>query len=150
LVLEFLGENDGKIKVSFIHCVLDGSKNAYLKRYLDVEDKKNGYMKGGAEAGQGGFEMTLFKKSNGKYVVGLYSFNEAEDNFYFLEYRNKKWLDVSKKLVQEYSDKCWYVFPRYGTKIEVFERKIDADGMTEKGDKLYDLVWEKDAFSLSN
>ena len=130
------------------------TKESYLKQYLDVEDTANGYMKGGAEGGQGGFEMTLFKRPNGTYLVGLYSFGEVWDDFYFLEYRGGKWFNVSKKIVPDYSKRRWYIMPRYGTKVEVYERNRDETAsdedveIVERGEKLYDLEWKNGKFVI--
>lgn len=126
------------------------AQSEYLNRYLQVEDTNNGYMSGVGEAGQGGFEMALFKKADGKYVIGLSTHNEVTDNFYFLEYKNGNWVDVGKSFVPDYGKARWYEFPRYGKVINVFDNKItDKDvGATEKGQKLYDLEWEKGQFRI--
>lgn len=136
-----------------VGCCKD-TKESYLKTYLDVEDTANGYMKGGAEAGQGGFEMTLFKKPDNAYIIGLYTFGEVWDDFRFLEYRGGKWFDVSKKVVPDYSSKRWYILPRYGTKVEVYERNREETAseedfeIVEKGEKLYDLEWKNGKFVI--
>jgi hypothetical protein len=131
----------------YFDVVWGDSKEEYLGHFLKVEDTANGYLSGGAEAGQGGFEMALFKKPTGGYVIGFYTFNEAEDLFYFLEYRGGKWFDVSKKVVPDYGKGRWYVLPQVGTKVEVFERKFDKSSeMYEKGKKLYDIAWQNGKF----
>ncbi len=124
----------------------------YLKRYLDVEDTANGYMRGGGEAGQGGFEMAMFKRPDGTYVVALYGFGEMWDDFYFLEYKNGRWSDIGKKTVPDYGKKRWYELPRTGTTIKVYE-KIDLEPDSditfgEAGKKLYDLKWKDGKFSI--
>ena len=130
---------------------ISDSKSAYLKRLLEVEDTANGYLRGGADAGQGGLEMTLFKRPNGTYIVGLYSFNEMSDDFYFLEYENGKWFDISKQIVPDYGKYRWYEFPRYGTTVKVYKKKFEAEeeGVTggERQEKLYDLEWKNGEFT---
>ncbi len=142
----------GDPKTSAAQCRMDTEN--YLKHYLDVEDTANGYMMGGAEGGQGGFEMALFKRPNGKYVVGLYSFGEMWDDFYFLEYKNSKWYDISRRVVPGYGKNKWYDLPRNGTTVEVFVKinlKPDSDiTFGEPGKKLYDLEWKGGKFPIKN
>ena len=52
-------------------------KAAYLERNLNVEDTSNGYLSGHGDAAQDGFVMALFKRPNGTYLVGLYTFGEG-------------------------------------------------------------------------
>lgn len=131
----------------------EDTKESYLKAYLDVEDTANGYMKGGAEAGQGGFEMALFKRPNGDYLIGLYSFGEMWDDFYFLEYRGGKWFDVSKKVIPDYGKYRWYELPRNGTTVKVYRKTLleEEEGVTvgERQEKLYDLEWKNGKFVIN-
>ena len=131
-------------------CCADDTKESYLKQFLDVEDTANGYLSGNAEGGQGGFKMALFKRPNGNYLIGFHSFGVMWDDFYFLEYKNKKWTDVSAREVPGYSKANEYVMPRYGTTDEVFSRKLiekeDDFEIRERDQKIYDLEWKNGKF----
>lgn len=130
----------------------EGNKQEYLKKYLTVEDTKNGYMEGGGDGAQGAFKIVLFKRPDKNYIIGFNSFGEMQDAYYFLEYKNDKWFDISAEIVPRYSRNNIYEFPRYGTTTEVFAKKvIDSDGefeITDKGEKLYDLKWSGGKFSI--
>ena len=122
------------------------AKIEYLKRYLMVEDTPNGFMSGGGDAAQEGFEMALFKRADGSYLVALYTYGEGgiEDTPWckFLDYSKGKWTDVSRRVVPDYSkEKYEYKLPRRGTTIEVYT-KVEEGEPT----KLYDLVWNKSRF----
>ncbi|MEZ5425885.1 MAG: hypothetical protein R2747_06460 [Pyrinomonadaceae bacterium] len=138
-------------KYFFIECC-ERDKKAYLEKYLTVEDAANGYLEAGGDGAQDGFKMALFKRPDKSYVIGFNTFGEAEDDYYFLEYKNKEWIDVSTREVPKYNRKTIYDFPRFGTKIEVFSKKIlEQDGdfeISEKGEKLYNLIWENGKFRI--
>lgn len=134
-----------------VGCCGDDTKESYLKMFLDVEDTANGYMSGNAEGGQGGFEMTLFKRPNGTYIIGFYSFGEVWDDFYFLGYRGGKWFDVSKKVVPDYSKYRSYELPRYGTTVKVYSAtpfEEESETGVSQHEKLYDLEWKKGRFVI--
>lgn len=122
----------------------------YLKQYSEVADVKNGYFKGGCDGGQSCIEMAIFKRPNGKYLVGVATTGEMINDFYFLDYAGGQWNDASAD-VPEYSSKNWYDLPRIGTTMAVFEKKVIEKGedyeATEKGRKLYDLVWKDGKFT---
>jgi hypothetical protein len=123
-------------------------KIEYLKRYLFVEDSENGYMSGHGDAAQEGFEMALFKRPNGSYLIGFYTFGEGgiEETPWvvFLDYKAGRWTDVSRREIPEYSpEKNDYRLPRKGTTIEVFEK---AEERVPR--KLYDLVWSNGKFAI--
>ncbi|HQZ95261.1 MAG TPA: hypothetical protein PLP21_03030 [Pyrinomonadaceae bacterium] len=128
-------------------------KPEYLKRYLKVEDTANGYMSGYGDAAQEGFVMALFKRPNGSYLIGFYTYGEGgiEDTPWtvFLDYKAGKWTDVSRKSIANYSkEKYVYELPRNGTTVQVFEK--DENGTDwNKGKKLHDLVWKDGKFTLS-
>ena len=126
------------------------SKEKYLKQYLDVEDTANGYMKGGGDGAQDAFEMALFKKPDGSYLIGFYTIGEGDvedvPHTVFLQYRAGRWTDVSKTAVPNYDPKKYiYQLPRQGTTVEVFQ-KDEAGSDFNKGKKLYDLSWSKGKF----
>ncbi len=124
----------------------------YLKTFTEVEDTANGYFKGGCDGAQSCLEMALFKRSDNSYIVGLATFAEMMNDYYFLEYRNGKWTDISAKVVPRFSKKNMYELPRNGTTIEVFAKKITETGdnyeISEKGAKLYDLEWKGGKFTV--
>jgi|GEM_PF-1985615 len=127
------------------------AKKKYLRKYLAVEDTKNGYMESGGDGAQSTFKMAIFRRSNGGYVVGLNVLGEMENSFRFLEFEDGKWLDVSLEEIPEYSKTNIYELPRFGKKIKVFAKRIveqrDGFEVSEKGEKLYELVWEDDEFA---
>jgi hypothetical protein len=128
-------------------------KEKYLKQYLDVEDTANGYMKGWGDGAQDAFEMALFKKPDGSYVIAFYNIGEGDledvPNTVFLQYRAGRWTDVSKAVVPNYEPKKnIYQLPRNGTTVEVFQ-KDEAASDFGRGKKLCDLTWAKGKFKKS-
>ena len=130
----------------------EGDKESYLKNYIGVEDTKNGYMDGGGDAAQSTFRMAIFKRPDQSYIVALNVFGEMEDRYHFLDHNGGDWKDISKEIVPEFSKNYIYEIPRNGTTVPVFEKKkLDSDGendLTEKGDKLYDLIWKDGEFTI--
>jgi hypothetical protein len=128
------------------------AKIDYLKVFGEVEDTKNGYLKGGCDGAQSCLEMALFKQPDDSYIIGLAVFQEMMNDFYFLEYKNDVWTDVSAQIVPQFSKKNMYKFPRYGTTVKVFAKKIieanDDYEISEKGAKLYDLDWKDGKFTV--
>lgn len=128
------------------------SKAIYLKKYRAVEDLQNGYMEAGGDGAQGAFKMAIFKRPNGKYLVGLNSFSETADTYRFLEFENGKWADISIEVVPEYSSTNIYELPREGTTIPVYAKVIveqrEGFEVSKKGTRLYDLSWENGEFSI--
>lgn len=122
----------------------------YLKTYTEVSDIKNGYFKAGCDGGQMCIEMAIFKRPNGKYLVGVFTSGEMLNDFHFLDFAGGQWKDASGE-VPEYSTQNWYELPRYGTTMPVFAKKIIEKGedyeASEKGRKLYDLVWKDGKFT---
>jgi hypothetical protein len=122
----------------------------YLDSYLEIEDTKNGFMQCGGDGSQERFKMALFKKPDATYIVGLYVFGEWGEKYYFLEYRDRKWSNVSLTTIPGYRRSHIYEMPRYGTTIRVFERKnFDPElNFGQIGKKLYDLVWKNGKFRI--
>ena len=125
----------------------------YLDTFLRVEDTANGYLEGGCDGGQECIKMALFKRPNGTYIVGVETYTTMTEHNYFLEYKNGKWFDVSSKVVPQFGKNKLYSLPRYGTKIEVFAKKViervsDTQVINEIGAKLYDLVWSGGKFTI--
>lgn len=126
------------------------AKLNYLKTFTEVEDTANGYLKGGCDGAQSCMEMALFKRPDGTYLVGLAVSAEMMEDYYFLDYKNGVWTDVSAEVVPEFSRKNMYEIPRKGTTVKVYAKKIIEKGddyeIAEKGAKLYDLEWKDGKF----
>jgi hypothetical protein len=127
------------------------AKVDYLKTFAEVEDTANGYLKGGCDGAQSCMEMALFKRPDGTYLVGLTTSNEMMNDYYFLDYTDGKWTDISSKVVPEFSKKNMYELPRYGTTMQVFSTKLVEKGgdyeIRDKAAKLYDLEWKDGRFN---
>lgn len=129
--------------------VENGSKEAFLKRQVLVDDPANGYLSASGDAGQGGFVLALFKRSNGSYLVGLNSNGEMWDKYYILQYANGKWRDVSAQVIPEYSKDKAYRFPRQGTSVVVEQLRFEEGVPMPTGKKLYTLAWNRNKFVIS-
>lgn len=125
----------------------DKARTEYLKMYLEVEDTANGYLKAGCDGGQSCLTMALFKRPNGTYLVAVNNSFEMGEDYYFLDYANGKWTDVSAQVVPNFSKKNMYELPRQGTTVQVFAKKYDAGEEAGKGAKLYDLEWKDGKFA---
>lgn len=126
----------------------DRARTEYLKTYLEVEDNANGYLKAGCDGAQSCVQMALFKRPAGDYLVGLEVAHETSEN-YFLEYQNGAWSDVGAQVVPDFSKNNFYEIPRYGTTVKVFKRQqISEAGESERGAKLYDLIWKDGKFTV--
>ncbi|MBS1770796.1 MAG: hypothetical protein JSS77_14145 [Acidobacteria bacterium] len=126
------------------------AKADYLKTFVEVEDTGNGYLRAGCDGAQSCLEMAIFKKPNGEYLVGVRADFEMGSDSYFVDYDNGKWTDVGRSTVDGFSEDLFYVFPRVGTTVEVFEKlPIDSDTAADspKGKKLYDLEWKEGRFT---
>lgn len=127
----------------------DEARADYLRRFLEVEDTANGYMRGGCDGAQSCFHMALFKRPDGTYLVGLTTAFEVGENSYFLEYAGGRWRDVGRQLVPGYGEDKVYELPRYGTTVEVYEyREVAGEGYRERGRKLYNLAWKGGKFTI--
>ena len=126
------------------------AREDYLKTFAEV-DVANGYIKGGCDGGQACIEMAIFKRPDGTYLVGVGTFSEMMNDYYFLNYKNGTWTDASSS-VPEFSKKNMYELPRQGTTVQVFAKKIVDQGpdyeASEKGKKLYDLEWKDGKFTI--
>ncbi len=163
-----VAQNEPKTVMDFIallpekYFILEGCERAtdkdckkaraeYLETFTEVSDIKNGYFKGGCDGGQSCIEMAIFKRSNGTYLVGVATFAEMMNDFYFLDYADGKWTDVSADVVPEFSKKNWYDLPRVGTTMKVYAKKVVEKTaefeISEKGDLLYELAWKDGKFA---
>ena len=126
----------------------DRARSEYLKSFLEVEDNANGYMKGGCDGAQSCFQMALFKRPNGTYIVGLTTLFEDIETSYFLAYTGGQWRDIGAEVVPEYGRDKVYELPRYGTTINVFEtRKVGSEDDRKRGRKLYEVNWRDGKFA---
>jgi hypothetical protein len=127
------------------------AREEYLKQFAEI-DIANGYIKGGCDGGQACIEMAIFKRPDSTYLVGVSTFSEMMNDYYFLDHNGGKWKDVSAEAVPEFSKKNMYELPRKGTTVPVFAKKIIEQGAdfeaSEKGAKLYDLVWKDGKFAI--
>lgn len=128
----------------------DKARQEYIKTYLETEDTANGYWKSGCDGAQSCLEMAIFKRPDNSYVVALMTTAEVQEDNYFLEYKNGNWSDIAAAAVPEFSRKNYYILPRKGTTVEVYARKVIEKGddyeVTERGAKLYDLIWKDGKF----
>jgi hypothetical protein len=133
----------------------DGDVDKFLKTNKSIIDNKNGSMGGAENDGTNGFWFSIFAKPNGGYMAGLYSYNLKWNDFYFLDYKNGKLVNVSKT-IPKYSTDNFYEFPRLGTKVEVFKKKYDkpgepigVDNSVGIGKYLYSLTWKNGKFVVT-
>lgn len=122
------------------------ARKEYVETFLEVEDTANGYWKSGCDGAQSCLTMALFKRSSGTYIVGIQTEFEMGSDNYFLEYKGGKWFDLSKQIIPSFSKTNYYELPQKGTTIQVFKKnKVDTD-ITEKGARLYNLIWQNGKF----
>ena len=128
------------------------AKVDYLKTFTEVEDIANGYFKGGCDGAQSCLEMAIFKRPDGTYSVGVATSAEMTNDYYFLDYVNGSWTDVSATVVPQFSKKDIYELPRKGTTVKVFAKKVIEKGddyeVADKGERLYDLEWKNGKFTI--
>lgn len=126
------------------------ARREYVEMYLETEDTANGFWKSGCDGAQSCLTMALFKRPDASYVVALKTEFESGSENYFLEYKGGKWLDISGKIIPQFSKNNLYELPRVGTTVEVYKKKTVDDGITERGAKLYDLAWKNGKFTIQN
>lgn len=128
------------------------AKADYLKTFTEVEDTANGYFKGGCDGAQSCLEMAIFKRPDVTYLVGVATSGEMINDYYFLDYADGSWTDLSATVVPQFSKKNMYELPREGTTVKVFAKKVIEKGddyeVTDKGEKLYDLEWKNGKFTI--
>jgi hypothetical protein len=112
-----------------------------------VVDIPNGYISYDASDNPSGFELAIFRKSNGRYIV---AYNTTGDNFNWepgdpaslrlLSHEGGRWRDVTRKLIPVALDgRLGYRLPRQGRNIEVAGKG---------GRERYTLTWVKDRFQI--
>ena len=133
-----------------------GNVDKYAKKYATVEDNSNGYMKGDdteEDPKYAGFVLKVFP-SKLKTIVGLYSHSSNWEDYYFLELKGKKLVNISLTIPQ-YSTDNIYEFPQNGITIKVYKKKyenrdksINANGGVIRGKFLYNLAWQNGKFMV--
>lgn len=141
--------------LNFDQCDTETDKNCkkYREEYLRIreytEDIENGYLQTGGENADPTITITLFKRPDDSYLVGVSTANTADDKSHFLNYDNGNWNDVSEKVVPQFSNKTKsYELPRYGTTVKVVAKTMNEDNFADYGDKLYDLEWKDGKFTI--
>lgn len=128
------------------------AKLSYLKTFAEVEDTTNGYLKAGCDGGQSCIEMTIFRRPDSTYLIAVATEAEMIREQYFLDHKNGQWADVAAEVIPEYSRNNIYELPRRGTTVNVFAKKVNEKGqdyeISEKGAKMYELVWTDGRFSI--
>lgn len=104
---------------------------------LITKDLKNGYLAIAGDAGSPGFIVAIFKKPDGKYLVGVNSYFEMGEDFFILSSENGKWMNFTRMVIPGYDPKLHYELPQYGTTIKV---------QSQAGKDLYELVWKGGQF----
>src|SRR5690606_37075121 len=90
------------------------ARDEYLKIFPSTVDIRNGYLQGGCDGAQACITMAIFKRPDGRYLVGAATSSEMMNDFYFLDYAGGQWKDASNE-GPEYSTKNWYELARIGT-----------------------------------
>lgn len=126
------------------------AREDFYKRFLEVEDIPNGYLKFSCDGAQSCLRMALFKRPDDTYVVGVHTLHEGDEINYFLEYKNGNWLDISSKIIPSFSKDLIYELPRVGTTIEVYNKFYPEPEYSERGKKAYQLEWKDGKFSVKN
>ena len=123
------------------------ARREYIENFLETEDTANGFWKSGCDGAQSCLTLVLFKRPAGNYVVALKTEFEMGSTNYFLEYKNGRWLDLGAQVIPNFSPNNIYELPQNGTTIEVFAKNKTSED-SEKGKKLYNLVWKNGKFSV--
>ena len=133
----------------------DENKDTFIKKYVTVNDSPNGFMEGAdldEDPQYQGFVLKVFPKEGGRQILGLYSHSIHWEDYYFLEYKNGKLVNISGT-IPNYSRNNIYEFPRVDTRIKVYKKKfssptkkINVDETVTRGKYLYSLIWQDGKF----
>ena len=116
-----------------------------------VVDIPNGYISYDESDNPSGFELAIFRKNDGSYLVAYSdgAFYEPDlgrelgnwPTFYLLSYKGGRWRDVTRtSLPVPFDKKLSYMLPRQGRSIGV---------VNGRGRLLYTLTWRNDRFHIS-
>jgi hypothetical protein len=119
-----------------LHWMLDPKRGA-------IVDIKNGYLYAPGDGAQTDVYTSLFKRSDGKYLVAV-NYNDKNGVFEsfldFYVYHQGRLRNVNRSVMPVgFNKRLYYELPRYGTTITVTNKS---------GKKLYELVWTRNAFRL--
>lgn len=144
----------------------DGAKKqdlrAYRKSIIKIRDDRNGYLRLESSNWEGWSEIAIFKKTDGKYVIGISNVGcgpVCSSANLFFEYENGNWTDVTDavwpitdehlkaayarhKITEDDEPGLVYELPRVGRKIQ---------GRTD-GDReivFFELTWNGSKFALT-
>ena len=108
-----------------------------------IVDVKNGYLYAPGDGAQTDVYVSLFKKSDGSYLIAVKTHPADTDEYTRLDlyvFKRGMLLDVSKTAFPvAVNERLQYELPRYGRTIQV-KNKI--------GRRVYDLIWVADRFRL--
>lgn len=126
----------------------DRFKREYLKMFLQVNDARRGYLQSGGDGSQESLKMKVFRRANGTEVIAMNVTGEWGFKYFFLEYRNGRWKNVSRIVVPKYRRSNVYEISRRSKALKVSARS-NFDPAIDQGDdgpRLYDLIWNGNRF----
>lgn len=134
----------------------DGNRDEFIRKYVTVTDTANGYMEGSdtkEDPKYQGFKLKVFFSKN-TTIAGLYSHGIGREDYYFLEYKNGKLLNISKS-IPNYSRDNIYELPRKASTIKVYKKnysslkkEISVDETVTRGNYIYSLIWQNGKFTV--
>lgn len=151
----------------------DGSNKLSLRDYrksiIKIEDPKNGYLRLEGTWIEGWAEVAVFKKTNGKYIVGISIVGCgpgcSNEEMAFLSYENGQWQEITGEVLPKITDAqieaafarhkvaeddrggLAYELPRLGTTIKV---KLIGPEAAVKDKVFFELNWNGTKFVLKN
>ncbi|MEP6903715.1 MAG: hypothetical protein ABJA66_18475 [Actinomycetota bacterium] len=139
----------------------------YRKSIIKIEDIKNGYLRIEEPTTEGWAEVAIFKKTNGKYIVGISQVGcgpSCSSEETFLSYENGNWQEITAQVLpkiteaqvnaaykrgkvskENQSGLLVYELPRTGTTIKVKTGDDDAAEVV-----LFELNWNGANFVLKS
>lgn len=133
------------------------------KKTVEIKDLENGYLRLTATDLEGYGEAALFKNADGTKTFGIQTLGCGPvcetDSIYFLQYKNGRWLDVTREVLPKISEaelervlKCYkpdaedgvadfYQLPRYGTTVKLFDNHDSEERL------LYEFKWDGRKFT---
>ncbi|MEK7723123.1 MAG: hypothetical protein AAB336_02135 [Acidobacteriota bacterium] len=136
----------------------------FRKSIIKIADNKNGFLRLESFQWEGWAEVAIFKKTNGKYIVGVIENGcgpVCGSDVFFYSYENKKWSDVTTQVLPKITETQFaeaykrhktteedetgiiYELPRVGKTI-----KVRTDG--GKNIVFFELTWNGSKFILKN
>ena len=129
------------------------SKAATIQRrkaLIKIADLKNGYLRLESNQWEGWIEMSLFKKTNGTYLVAVSQTGcgpSCSGWIIFLTHNKGKWTNVTESVFPDnfFSSLKYFKLPRVGTTIELICGDESGDEC-QKGKSLDEFKWNKTKF----